>query len=115
MLEPENLHTLRIRVKKLRYATEFFGSFWPDRWTKKYLSGLKDLQQVLGTYHDTTVATDLVSSLGAMGQNAIKPGPDRIDDWLSHEQQRHRKGVVAMWKLFPKQKLFWRRSFDEDQ
>ena len=79
-LEPADLHRLRIRVKKLRYATEFFGSFWPDRWTKKYLSGVKDLQQVLGTYHDTAVATDLVASLGARGQNAIKPATDRIDD-----------------------------------
>ena len=109
-LEPADLHRLRIRVKKLRYATEFFGSFWPDRWTKKYLSGLKDLQQVLGTYHDTTVAKDLVASLGARGQNAIKPAIDRIDDWLSHEQQRQRKGLVAMWKRFRKQKLFWKAA-----
>src|SRR5262249_32533189 len=109
-LDPANLHRLRIRVKKLRYATEFFGSLWPDRWTKKYLSGLKDLQQALGTYHDITVATDLVASLGARGQNAIKPGIDRIGDWLSHEQQRQRKEVVAMWKRFRKQKLFWKAT-----
>jgi hypothetical protein len=58
------------------------------------------------------VATDLVASLGARGQ---KPAIDRIHDWLSHEQQRQRKEVVAMWKRFGKQKLFWRRSFEEDQ
>jgi triphosphatase len=67
-LEPANLHRLRIRAKKLRYAAEFFGSLWPDRTTKKHLSALKDLQQALGTYHDTTVATDLVASLGATGK-----------------------------------------------
>jgi hypothetical protein len=33
--------------------------------TKKYLSALKGLQQAQGTYQDTTVATDLVASLGA--------------------------------------------------
>ena len=62
-LDRVELHRLRIRIKKLRYATEFFGSIWPGRRTKRYLSALKDLQQVLGTLHDATVAEMLVAHL----------------------------------------------------
>jgi CHAD domain-containing protein len=52
ILDSTELHRLRIRIKKLRYAAEFFGTLWPVHRTKKYLSTLKDLQQALGTYHD---------------------------------------------------------------
>jgi hypothetical protein len=68
------------------------------------------LQQALGTYHDTTVATDLMASLGATGESDIKPAIDSIGSWLSHEQQRQRKEVIAMWKRFRKQKLFWQHA-----
>jgi CHAD domain-containing protein len=106
-LEPADLHRLRIRAKKLRYATEFFDSLWPNHKTEKYLSGLRDLQQALGTYHDSAVATDLVAGLGATTQNDIKPVIERIDVWLSREQQRQREQVISVWKRFRKQKSFW--------
>jgi CHAD domain-containing protein len=94
----------------LPYATEFFGSLWPLRRTKKYLSTLKDMQQTLGTYHDTTVAASLVASLEAAGGNDIKPAVDRINGWLANEQQRKRKEVIALWSRFSKRKSFWKRA-----
>ena len=107
-LEPANLHRLRIRVKKLRYSTEFFATLWPHRKTKRYLSSLQHLQQALGTYHDTTMATNLMTSLVTTEESDIMPAVDSVVDWLSHEQQRQHKEVIAVWKLFRKQKSFWK-------
>lgn len=106
-LDPTKLHRLRILIKKLRYATDFFGALWPHRRTKKYLSALKDLQQALGTFHDTTVAMNLITSLAAADGGAdVKAGVERINDWLVSEQRRERKELIALWSKFTKRQLF---------
>ena len=110
ILDSTELHRLRIRIKKLRYAAEFFGTLWPVRRTEKYLSILKNLQQSLGTYHDTTVATSLVATLDATRGKGGKLAVDRINRWLANEEQRKRKEVIALWSRFSKQKSFWKRA-----
>jgi len=108
------LHRLRVRIKKLRYASEFFGSLWPGHRIRKYLSSLKDLQQALGTYHDTTMATNLLANLRGTGGNDIRLAIDRINGWLSNELQRQHEEVIALWSQFTRrtQKLHLRRRPD---
>ena len=106
-LDPTQLHRLRILIKKLRYATDFFGALWPHRRTKYFLSALKDLQQALGIFHDTTVAMNLIASLAADGGADVKVGVERINDWLASEQRRKRKELIALWSKFAKRQLFW--------
>jgi inorganic triphosphatase YgiF len=109
-LDAAELHRLRIRVKKLRYATEFFSSIWPNQRTKRYLSALKGLQQVLGELHDATVAEGLVARLsldkGSDGKLASEP----VNRWLIRHQRRGRNEVIELWSKFAKQKLFWERT-----
>jgi triphosphatase len=109
-LDSAELHSLRIRIKKLRYATEFFGSLWPGRRMQKYLSSLKDLQQALGTYHDTTTAMNLLTGLPVKKSDDITPAIERIDDWLSNELQKLHEEVVTLWGRFRKKKPFWKDS-----
>jgi len=106
-LDIVELHRLRIRIKKLRYATEFFGSIWPSRRTKRYLSALKDLQQVLGALHDATVAEKLVGHLKTAGGADAKFATAPVNQWLINCQRRGRKEAIELWGRFAKQKLFW--------
>ena len=106
-LDTAELHMLRIRVKKLRYATEFFGSIWPSRRTKRYLSALKDLQQVLGVLHDATVAEKLVAHVKTAGAGDVKFATAPVNHWLINCQQRSRKEAIDLWGRFAKRKLFW--------
>jgi inorganic triphosphatase YgiF len=106
-LDIVELHRLRIRIKKLRYATEFFGSIWPSRRTKRYLSALKDLQQVLGALHDATVAEKLVAHLKTAGGADAKFATAPVNHWLINCQRRGRKEAIELWGRFAKQKLFW--------
>jgi triphosphatase len=57
--QPEDLHALRIRAKRLRYLLEFLGELTgkPGRRLIKYLVELQDL---LGSYHDAVVWADFV-------------------------------------------------------
>jgi len=61
-LDSQRLHQLRIECKKLRYATEFFSSLYGDQ-MKDFSGHLKNLQNLLGTLHDTAVMRGLQRDL----------------------------------------------------
>lgn len=109
-LDTVELHRLRIRVKKLRYATEFFGSLWPGRRLKRYSSALKDLQQVLGTLHDVTVAQKLIANLKTSGGSDAKSATAPVARWLVDCRRRSRKEAIELWGRFAEQKLFWKNT-----
>ena len=109
-LDTAELHRLRIRIKKLRYATEFFGSIWPNRRTNRYLSALKDLQQVLGALHDATVAEKLVAQLKNAGGGDAKFAIAPVNHWLINCQRRNRKEAIELWGRFARRKLFWENT-----
>jgi triphosphatase len=106
-LDTNDLHRLRIRVKKLRYATEFFGDVWPGRRTQGCLFALKDLQQALGTLHDDIVATGLLADLRAGVGPDVASAAGPIRRWLGKCQGRDRRAAVELWRRFAKRKLFW--------
>ncbi len=59
-LPPEERHRARIRVKRLRYAIEFFAGLFPDHKTRRLVSSLGRLQDRLGTLNDIAVAGRLL-------------------------------------------------------
>lgn len=56
-LDDQARHELRISVKKLRYAAEFFGSLFPRRKRRRatMLALLKELQEALGRLNDGVI------------------------------------------------------------
>lgn len=66
-LEAEPLHSLRIDVKKLRYAVEFLASLDPRDEVaarrKAFLAALEDMQEHLGELNDFETARGLLGSL----------------------------------------------------
>ena len=61
-------HQLRIDVKKLRYATDLFGSLHRGRGAAGYLKRLGKVQDALGYANDVAVAEDLMRRLCASGK-----------------------------------------------
>ncbi|AYH42834.1 CHAD domain-containing protein [Azoarcus sp. DN11] len=51
-----HLHALRIALKRLRYALEFFAPLLPAKRTRKYLAAIVRTQNALGFVHDVDVA-----------------------------------------------------------
>lgn len=64
-LTPDERHALRIHVKKLRYAAEFFLSLFPGKKKSKraFLTSLKNLQTALGDVNDIAVRTGLKAEI----------------------------------------------------
>lgn len=66
-ISEEHRHKLRIRAKKLRYATEFFSSVFTgkknERRREAALSSLKNLQSALGDLNDIVAREKLMSGM----------------------------------------------------
>jgi inorganic triphosphatase YgiF len=78
---PEECHRLRIAVKKMRYATEFFQAFYPSKQIQACAGALEELQDDLGCLIDATVAGHLLLELAA-GQPHLAPGAELVRDHL---------------------------------
>lgn len=59
----EDLHRLRVQLKKLRYTAELFVPLFPPARTVKFLSSVESVQQALGQAHDTAIESTLVACL----------------------------------------------------
>jgi inorganic triphosphatase YgiF len=81
-------HALRIKLKKLRYAVDFFGSLWPEQRTKRFLKRLGAVQDVLGEMNDAAVARALVDDILKQREN----GGNSLDIGYA-------AGVVAGWHV----------------
>jgi CHAD domain-containing protein len=71
---PERLHTVRIAIKKLRYALELSADLAGDRTTPD-LRALKRMQEVLGRLHDVQVLMNRVRQVQASLM------PPNLDVW----------------------------------
>ena len=69
-MSAEERHSLRIEIKKVRYAAEFFASLYPAKRVRAYLGALKDLQDDLGAANDRVVARDLMMRLAQRAPKA---------------------------------------------
>ena len=88
-LSPEQLHQLRIQIKKTRYATEFFASVYRGKKAAKrcdnFRSALKQLQNCLGGFNDIMTRKALCAAILA------RPGRS-----LTEEQNRHRAFAAGL-------------------
>jgi CHAD domain-containing protein len=64
------LHRLRIAVKKLRYAAQFFSTLYDARAQRELLDALARLQNVLGALNDSAVTAHLVAQARPRGDAA---------------------------------------------
>ncbi|EWY38466.1 hypothetical protein N825_13340 [Skermanella stibiiresistens SB22] len=114
-LRSEQRHELRISLKKLRYAVEFFRSLYGDKATVKYLRRLSALQDDLGHLNDVATAETLMGRLAdeRMGENAgDKPGLWRIGGgmvigWHARGVTQIEPQLVQDWENFADATPFW--------
>lgn len=111
-LSIEHRHLLRITIKKVRYAAEFFAKLYPGKLTRPYLKGLKGLQESLGHLNDLATAERLMADLskGVRGQNALAlhRAWGRVEGWYMHAQTLREDDLITAWKQFSRTPVFWR-------
>lgn len=101
-LSVAQLHKLRIRAKRLRYATEFFAATFPGakaaKRREKSLKALKDLQESLGSLNDLAMRHTL-----AAGETADY----ELVGYEAHADKLLNDAKDA-YKRFARAKAFWK-------
>lgn len=103
-------HQLRIALKKLRYAAEFFRSLYDDKPVRRYLNELAAFQDALGHLNDVATATRLLHELHEDGSRSA-PGEPRaagiVIGWHARGVSDTEADLVALWHDFLDAKRFW--------
>ena len=95
-------HRLRIRAKRLRYATEFFAATFPGEQRAKRrgesLNALKDLQDALGGLNDIATHRDLI--VDGAPPAPLAASEARTQSLMREAEQAHER--------FAETKPFWK-------
>jgi triphosphatase len=95
------LHALRIEVKKLRYATEFFQSLLPRKALRASVAQAAALQEILGRVNDASVTGELLARLDD-GRDELSHGTGIVLGWTQARACVALEHFDAAWKRFAK-------------
>ncbi len=116
-LSDEKRHELRIEIKKMRYATEFFRSLYPKQQSAEFVNALKTLQDDLGANNDIAVARDLLAGLTKnekgrrRAQAAYATG--LVLGWHNHVSNNREQNLATLWEGLVNKRPFWRAEPDD--
>jgi CHAD domain-containing protein len=99
-------HKLRVRLKRLRYELEMMAPLGARR-HKKTLRRLEDLQELLGLYHDLTVAKAWLLSYaetsGAPPKTLLAAGA--LIQSLDRREHKLRRRCMKEWRRFERSEI----------
>jgi triphosphatase len=101
-LDARARHALRIRVKRLRYACEFFAASFAPASVRPYVRSVEGLQDILGELNDVAVARKLLDTLEP---EAAKP---LVRRGLGARERRLIASLGPAWAAFEKRRPFWK-------
>ena len=113
-LDARSRHRLRIQVKKLRYATEFFAGLFHGKQAAskaKFVAVLERLQDALGDLNDIAVHEDLIATMGIRRQHPSTKRAFAAGLLTGHEDARLDEAMAVATEAYAKlAKLepFWR-------
>jgi inorganic triphosphatase YgiF len=108
-------HELRIRLKRLRYASDFLSGCFPAKPARRYMGHLSKLQDVFGELNDVAVAETLIA--GLVDADAPDGSGDAADlaraggmvlGWHMALSVRLWDVGQKRWRRFVRAKPFWR-------
>ncbi|WP_422017688.1 CHAD domain-containing protein [Reyranella sp.] len=109
-LSEEQLHQLRIGIKKLRYAATYLSPAFASPLAKPYIEATVRLQGALGALNDRATAARMLADIAT----ASRPSEDTASSLkvlarqASGGEKRRRRKLERAWKEFRKVERFWR-------
>jgi CHAD domain-containing protein len=111
-LPEEQLHELRIRCKKLRYAAEFFRGAFVRKTADAFVASLTDVQDHLGSLNDAAVARQLLGALAGSAKGLPAPVLARaegiVTGWIAARVRHDLEKLPQVWQSFAAQRPFWK-------
>lgn len=107
-LTPEERHAIRIAAKKLRYTAEFFSSLYPRKRTRRYITALAQLQDLLGSMNDAATTVTLMQAIPMTDTNAQQQQAIGIVlGWVLGSSYAQLAALEAAWHDFLDCQTFW--------
>ncbi len=106
-LPAAELHRLRIAIKKLRYAVDFFSTLYDGKRVQEMLARLTRLQDILGAMNDAATVAGLMQGLGAKPGNAVVEARGIVLGWSKGRAEMLGHELRAAWKAFRGSGKFW--------
>ncbi|MCP5419263.1 MAG: CHAD domain-containing protein [Gammaproteobacteria bacterium] len=97
-------HQLRIRIKELRYAAEFFASLFPGTLALDYAKTAGKLQDCLGALNDLSVSEHLLDDLQVRPKSPVRTV---IESWYACKADYQEQAFGPLWEIF----LNWKRPW----
>lgn len=110
-LADADLHALRLRAKKQRYAGEFFRSIFDGKAAKSYLGALGDVQDHLGVLNDSVTVRQLLTRLAhgkVIDRAAFERGAAVVLGWCAARVTTEIDRLPVTWARFGEQRIFWK-------
>ncbi len=104
----DELHRLRIAVKQLRYAVEFFSGLYAPRRMAALRNRLTLLQDILGRINDASGVAALVGSAAATGDRDVQTAADMVIDCCEARAATERALLKPAWRRFRAAPQPWR-------
>lgn len=105
-LDPEALHAIRLRAKRMRYVAEVFAPLYPGKATRRFMRRLATLQDRLGRLNDSAVADGLMAELGA-GAGGRAHAAGLVRGFLAARSGGARGRIARAWQRFHRLEPFW--------
>ena len=103
-------HDLRIDLKKLRYAAEFFLPLYATQApARRYARRLARLQTSLGRTRDITSSRILLEAIRQEGQPALHLAIGAVAGWQARDQIEATETLRKRWRRFKATPTFWGR------
>jgi CHAD domain-containing protein len=99
------LHEMRLKAKRLRYAAELFAPLHPGRGAKRFLKRLAGLQEALGHLNDGVVAGALMRELADSGGTGLAGG--LVRGFVAGRAADARAEIGRAWRRLRKVGPFW--------
>jgi triphosphatase len=113
-LSPEARHALRIALKHMRYATEFFGRlFHPAPAAELYARRAAALQDLLGELNDAAIALRLVKALDSRASPDLAFAAGVAAGWCGRASVGDERTLKKAWRSLVKAERFWRSELAE--
>jgi inorganic triphosphatase YgiF len=99
-LSPAELHRLRIAIKKLRYAVDFFAALYDSQRVNNLLARLSGLQDILGAMNDAAGVAVLTKRLGGKSGADFAEARRIVLDWVTRRAEALKYELYPAWKAF---------------
>jgi inorganic triphosphatase YgiF len=107
--DAERRHRLRIRMKRLRYACDFFAASFAGAAARPYIKRLAALQDILGDLNDIAVARRLLAEIAPRGCARELAAPaGHVRHALAVRERMLVISLEPAWAAFQKRRPFWK-------